>query len=259
MRLSINGRRTKVIRLKGDEASFNFGYGVFETVRTYKGVLFTVPEHLRRLRRSAKAIGLRVCATDAQLTRWLQRHCTEGADLFIKLIATPEAIYITSRPLIIDPALYNRGVRLRIYRVLRVIPYAKTMARLPEYITQRDAVRHGYHDALLVTENDMVLEAACSNITIVKRNVLITPHRDILFGITRGIVLRLARRFFTVNERHITLRELYNADEIFITRSTVGVVPVVRIDRHHVGDGKPGKVTQQLMALYNAYVQKKPR
>lgn len=259
MRLSVNGKFVQRITLRGTEPSFNYGYGVFETLRTYRGKPFAVAAHLRRLRLSAQAIRLVVTVTDAEFVRWLQPHCSSVSDVRIKMMAVPDAIYITSLPLTIDEQIYQHGVSLGTSRVERLLPYAKTIARLPEYLAHEEATQQGHYDALLMNAEGGVLEGAYSNIFIVKKNVIITPKQGILSGITREIVMQLAKRRLRIKEQQLWLRDLGRAEECFITQTSTGIVPVVQIDHKRIGDGRPGPLTQQLHQLFLTYVQRATR
>ncbi|MBI4407681.1 MAG: aminotransferase class IV, partial [Candidatus Kerfeldbacteria bacterium] len=87
MRISINGKFVPHLVLTGDEPEFNFAYGVFETIRTYRQQPFALTEHLQRLRRSADSIALPITPTNETLTQWVQQHCVATDELRIKLIA----------------------------------------------------------------------------------------------------------------------------------------------------------------------------
>ena len=118
-------------------------------------------------------------------------------------------------------------------------------------------MRRGATDALFVNERDHVLEATRSNFFIFRGDTLVTPNRGILLGITRNVVLELARGKFPIEERPILLDELALADEAFITSSSKEITPVIQIDDRIIGDGKPGQRTYQLEQLFIEMVERR--
>jgi branched-subunit amino acid aminotransferase/4-amino-4-deoxychorismate lyase len=95
-----------------------------------------------------------------------------------------------------------------------------------------------------------VLEVSRSNFFIVKNEILVTPDKDILMGITRESVISLAEPHFTVEERDLHVEELWEADEAFMTGTTKKVLPVVQVGEHRIGSGLPGPVTRKLMTMF---------
>lgn len=261
MRISIDGQLVESITFNGNEPEFNYGYGVFETMRTYNGTPFHAEDHLERLHNSAEAIQLTLPADYKKILDWIKPHCTSTSltpstpnHRRIKIIAAHEHIYILSEPLPIQSQLYTTGVSLQLTALERQLPHAKLLSYVPEYLAHRTAKTAGYYDALLMTGTQEVREAAFANFFIVKNNAVITPRHNILQGITRKIVMDLASQHYEVIQRKLTLEEIMVADEAFITQTTTGVLPVVTIDKHIVGTGQPGEVTLQIMELFTTYV-----
>ncbi len=255
--ISVNGKRCRWLRLRGDEPEFNFGYGVFETLRTYHGQPFAPQAHWQRLRRSARAISLKIEPTNDQLTNWLGRHCRRGFDIRLKLIAAPQRIYIISTPLRLNANWYRDGVKLCTYQSRRVDPVVKSLARIREYMANSYAEQHGCYDALLINERGQMVEGSHSNVYLVLDDKIITPPDNILLGVTREIILRLARPLYKIRFRPITRADLARATECFLTLTSAGVVPVRRIDSQIIGRGQVGQVTKQLMQLFQSYVDKR--
>lgn len=254
MRISLNGHWIKKIQLTGQEPEFNFGYGVFETIRSYYGQPFALPAHLRRLRQSARALQLRIAPTNTELTRWIKQHCQTQIDQRLKLIAAPDRIYILSQPLIISPALYHQGIAVCTYPSDRIDPMVKSLARIHEYMANSYATTRGYHDALLLDKQQRIWEGAYSNVFMIKRGVITTPDKNILFGVTRGRVLQLARRHYQIKFRPLTRSQLTQADECFLTQTSVGIAPIIRVNRQTIASGKVGPVTQDLINRFTQYV-----
>ena len=99
------------------------------------------------------------------------------------------------------------------------------------------------------------MEASTSNFFVFIGDKLITPKGNILKGITRNLVIKLAKKEFEVEERELKTEELALVTEAFIAATNKDIVPVVQIDDLKIGDGKPGKNTKQLMELFAEFVR----
>ena len=120
----------------------------------------------------------------------------------------------------------------------------------------KEAARRNATDALFVNEKGHVLEATRSNFFIFRGDTLVTPGTGILLGITRNVVLQLARGRFPVEERPVSLGELALADEAFITSSSREIMPVVQIDDVMIGKGIPGSRTYELEQRFIELVER---
>ena len=151
---------------------------------------------------------------------------------------------------------FAKGCKLITTKLHRNAPEAKTANYIAAVRALKEAVRLDATDALFVNERDHILEATRSNFFIFRGDTLITPHRGILVGITRNVVLDIARSKFIIEERPILLEELALVDEAFITSSSKEITPVVQIDDRIIGDGKPGRRTYLLEQLFIEMVEK---
>jgi branched-chain amino acid aminotransferase len=128
-------------------------------------------------------------------------------------------------------------------------PSAKTGAHLSNVLALREARASGAHEALLLDARGFVTEGASSNVFVVDRGMLRTPplRAGILEGVTRGVVLRLAREArLPMEEVSLRPEDLEEADEVFITSTAREIVPVTRLGSRAVGAGRPGPVTREL-------------
>jgi branched-chain amino acid aminotransferase len=164
-------------------------------------------------------------------------------------------------PLAGPPAsAYRDGVAAAIVGVRRaapeaIDPSAKTGAHLPNVLAVGEARAAGAHEALLLDGGGFVTEGSSSNVFAVCRGVLRTPPlaAGILEGVTRGVVLRLARGLGVhAEETPLRPEDLEGADEVFITSTVREIVPVTRLGAHAVGTGRPGAVTRRLHAAFRA-------
>jgi branched-chain amino acid aminotransferase len=157
-------------------------------------------------------------------------------------------------------AAYRDGVAAAIVGVRRaapeaVDPSAKTGAHLPNVLAVAEARAAGAHEALLLDGRGLVTEGSSSNVFVVRGGVVRTPPlaAGILEGVTRGVVLRLARGLgIAADEVPLRPEDVEGADEVFITSTVREIVPVTRLGPHAVRDGRPGAVTRRLHAEFRA-------
>ncbi|MGZ3618609.1 MAG: aminotransferase class IV, partial [Ktedonobacteraceae bacterium] len=237
------------------------GYSVFESLRTYNRRPFHLDLHLERLYRSARLIEMQIPWQSEHIAKIvlevIERNTYRHAS--IRLLVTggdsDDGILPSGDPLLVvlitplderDMQRFAKGCKLITTKLQRNAPEAKTANYIAAVRALKEAVRLDATDALFVNERDHVLEATRSNFFIFRGDTLITPHRGILVGITRNVVLELARSKFIIEERPILLEELALADEAFITSSSKEITPVVQIDDRIIGNGKPGRHTYQL-------------
>jgi branched-chain amino acid aminotransferase len=241
------------------------GYSVFESLRTYNRRPFHLDEHLTRLFRSAELIELEIPWSGEQIAevvsavvaRNVYKHAT------IRLLITggesEDGILPSGKPMLAvlitplgerDMERFARGCKLITTRLQRESPEAKTTNYMAAVRALKEAARQGAADALFVNEQGHVLEATRSNFFIFQGDTLVTPREGVLIGVTRNVVLELARGRFAIEERPILFGELPQADETFITSSSKEITPVVQIDDLRIGDGKPGSRTYELEQRY---------
>jgi len=136
----------------------------------------------------------------------------------------------------------------------RFIPLSKSTNYLSAVYAQQQVRDIGAIEAVYVDRNNMALEGTTSNIFGIKDQVLITPDKGILPGITRQVVLKLIQdNQLKLELRNINQNEFKEMDEVFITASNKEIVPVVKIDDTIIGSGKPGELTCRIMELFRNY------
>ena len=236
-------------------------YSVFESLRTYQRRPFHLNEHLERLYRSASLIELEVPfpreEIAAVISEAIERNTYTHAALRILVTGgeSEDGINPSGRPLLAvlitplgerDMERFARGIRVATTRLQRETPEAKTTNYLSAVQALKDAARSGASDALFVNGQGHVLEATRSNFFVFRGDTLITPREGMLIGVTRNVVLELARGRFAIEERPIFLDELPHIEEAFITSSSREITPVVQIDEIAIGNGRPGSRTTEL-------------
>jgi len=260
---------------------FLYGDGIYETMRAYNGELFLVKKHLARLKHSAAAISLKLpmpleniaeALTETlnvnKLTEaYVRLHISRGPGeigLDPALCPAPTMV-ITARPFHDYPAeLFDRGVTVAVVKTRRNHPLAldpsiKGTNFLNNILAKIETIKARAYEGIMLNWKGYVAEGTISNICMIKRGTLFTPALEtgILEGVTRDLVLRLARRKkVPVREVLLSRVTLLAADECFITNSTIEIMPVTKIGKQLVGNGKPGPVTAMLRQAYTQEVRK---
>ncbi len=244
------------------------GYGVFDMLRTYNGVPFHLQDHLARLARSADQIDLALPWSLADLESLVLdthgRNDYENAALRIIVtggpspdLGTPQgnpSLVVMVLPISLPPAeQYERGCKATAVEMVRERPSAKSLNYIGAIMAVQEATREGAVEALYLTRAGNVTEGTRSNFFIFRGDQLITPDVDILPGITRQVILKLAPEYFDVVERSIGYAELAEADEAFISSSTKELLPIVQVNDLVIGDGVPGVNTPKLLAKFREY------
>ena len=254
-----------------------YGDGVFEGIRAYHGRVFKLKEHIDRLFCSAKALLLSVPFSTARMTEAVLETCRRNKlrDGYIRLVVTrgvgglglnpnrckrPSVIIIADKIQLYPPEMYQRGLEIITVPTTRNLhsalnPAIKSLNYLNNILAKIEANNGGSEEAIMLNAEGFVSECTGDNIFIVKGGQLFTPplSAGALYGITRGVVMDLAREAGrTVGEPNLTRYDLFNADECFLTGTGAELIPVVRIDGRVIGTGKPGPVTRKLVKDYHA-------
>jgi branched-chain amino acid aminotransferase len=224
-----------------------------------------------RLYESARAIKLEIPLTREQMADacnstmtannkhdgYIRLLVTRGAGylgLDIRKASNPQVIIIVDDISLYPPELYENGLQIASVSTIRNHPNAlnpriKSLNYLNNILAQIEAVEAGCFEALMCNHKGEIAECTGDNIFLVKHGVLRTPPPDagILEGVTRGVVMELARAAkIPVQEIALTRHDVYTADECFLTGTAAEVVPVVKCDGRTIGTGKPGPITKQL-------------
>jgi branched-chain amino acid aminotransferase len=257
---------------------FLYGDGIYETMRAYDGVVFKLDEHIKRLGRSAALIELDLKRDDESIKRAVYETLSANGlrEAYIRLTVSRG-----QGPLGLDPALceeptfvimasefreypksyYEEGLMITVARTRRNLsealdPRIKSLNFLNNILAKVEAKRAGAFEALMLNHRGFITECTISNVFFVGKGVLKTPSVGcgILDGITRAVVMEFAKgEGIPVEEGEYTVDDILSADEVFLTNSTLEVVPVSEIDGRGFG---VGEVTARLGALYKEEVRR---
>lgn len=262
------------LRIHPEDRGYQFADGIYEVVAAINGVPLFLQAHMERLQRSAAGISLKLGAwvktLNTDIPRLLAASGLDQAMLYLQITrgvaprnhSFPEkpspTVLMTVRPLPDRSELLERGMKAITVADERWFHCdLKTIALLPNVLAKEMAHERGADEAILVRPGGRVTEASSANVFMVRAGHAETPPASplLLSGITREVLLREALRLgFSLVEAPIDQSSLMAADEVFLTGTTVQVMPVVAIDGKPIGDGTPGPFTRRLQAAYKTLV-----
>ena len=222
---------------------YQYGYGVYESVRLVNGVAYFLKDHLERLMHSADIIGLEHSfspqSIDSYISELVEKNAVGTCNVKILLVggrtAADASLFILClNPLFSDKRLYTSGATLITCEYERFYPHAKTLNMLGSFLAYRKAQAAGAYDALLVNGKGYLTEGTRTNFFCMTGRTIFTPREsDILLGVARKMVLKVAGETgFAVEEKDISLTGLDHYDAAFITSTSSKILPVRSIDGH---------------------------
>jgi D-alanine transaminase len=257
-----------------EDRGFQFGDGVYEVIRTYNGRPFELEAHLTRLDRSAMALDLKQPYSHDEWTHHILKGIGRAAypesKVYVQITrgvaprdhaypddATPTVVMTVREFHPLDRSVQVAGVEAITTEDIRWGRCdIKSVNLLANVLARQQVKQAQVFEAILVNEG-LVTEGAVSNVMVVQGGTVMTapPGSRILSGITRNVVLELARsEGLPVQERFVSQADIYEADEVFLTGTTVEVLAVIRIDGKVIGDGRPGPIAQRLAARFTSRV-----
>lgn len=243
------------------------GYGIFDFFKTINGKPVFLEDHLDRFFRSAVLMRLDVKQSRDEIKNMIFQLIDKNGlgDSGIKIILTggfsPDGFNIAEPNLIITQSAFQiprimseKGVGVITHEYQRQFSNAKTLDYL-QAIWLQPVLKEKMADDVLYHSNGLIRECPRANFFIVTgKNEVLTPESDMLKGVSRKHILEIAAGMYHTEARDISLEELRNAKEAFITSTTKNILPVVRIDGRTIGDGSPGELTRTLANEYNRVI-----
>lgn len=237
------------------------GYGIFDFFRVMDNVPLFLEDYLDRFYASAATMRLDVPlnrqAFKSTLFELIKRNNLPMSG--IKVILTggysPDGYQIGKPNLIIQQTALKfppdtvqpEGVKVITHEYVREIPNVKTINYITGIWTQKKMVEQGAADVLYHMRGEVSEFPRCNFFIVKQDGTVATPSKNILHGVTRKHVLDLAAKKFTVKEEVITLDDVHQAREAFLTSTTKRIIPIVQVDDKRIGDGKPGAATLTLL------------
>ncbi|MFI5295058.1 MAG: aminotransferase class IV [Thermodesulfovibrionales bacterium] len=254
---------------------FLYGDGVYETMRSYGGIVFMVRRHMDRLARSGALIRLKVPEAESLIEAVDQTlEANKLSDAYIRITLSRG-----KGPIGLDPGLcgrhtlvviaepfreypggyYEKGVQFIIAKTRRnladaIDPKIKSLNFLNNILAKIEAKERGAYEAVMLNAEGFLTEGTVCNIFFVSNGILCTPSVEtgILDGITRELVIGIARRHgLRVEEGMFYPNDLLGASEVFFTNTTAEVMPVAGIEDVNF---EVGEITRTLRRLYRTEV-----
>jgi len=250
---------------------FLYGDGIYETMRVYDGVIFKLDEHLQRLFRSASLIGLTIplgidplrisiyetLIANKLRTAYVRLTISRGRGsigLDPDLCTEPTIVIIVQELKEYPNTFYENGISIIIAETRRnlkeaIDPRIKSLNFLNNILAKIEAKKRSAYEAIMLNIHGKLTEGTISNVFFYKDGVLCTPSIEcgILDGITRGLIIELARREdIKVKEGKFTKKDIYSAEEVFITNTTMEAMPVSRVDDKPYAAGNIAKLLRKV-------------
>lgn len=258
------------------DSGFLYGAGVFETMRSYNGVVFCLKDHLDRLFFSANCLSIsnpydRKYITES-IYKVIQANKLTDARIRLTLTNGPMAqtdkqrqstLLITAAKLQpYPPEYYEKGVMVVLspFRQNTAEPTHghKTTSYLPRMLGLSWAHQRTAAEALWFTVDNRLAEGCISNVFLVKDSALYTPpiRTPVLAGVARKTVCQIAfENYIKLVEKDLYISDVLEADEIFLTNVIMQILSVIRVEKHTIGNGEVGTVTKKLCKYFGEFVK----
>ena len=272
---------------------FLYGWGLFETMRSYHDKIIYFDEHLIRIKDSSKLIGMKFTPLEIRRQRPLNAPPLAGLSLTgfsystsklkqiikqaVKLSGFPDAyvrltlwksdsgidtLIIARKYRPYPKAIYKHGFCAGISSFRQnedsFLTQLKTMNYLLYQLSYLQAQDKRFDESIILNTRGYISEASRSNIFFIQDNQLFTPCLECgcLRGITRKVIFDLAKKYsIPLNEGKFRPDDLYNSDEAFLTNSLMGVMPLTSIENRIIGKGESGRLTRFFIRKYNSLLE----
>jgi branched-chain amino acid aminotransferase len=242
---------------------FQYGFGVYESLRVRNRIVYFVDMHVDRLIESASLIGLEHAFSKEHIINYIkevsQRNDLESSNIKMLLIggktAEESTLYIFPvQPLYPDRKLYHHGASVQTVSYQRFMPNAKTLNMLPSYLFFTKARKSGNYDAVFLDRENSILEGTRTNFFVIKGDTLITPPKElVLEGVIRQTLVKVAQNNgFIIKEEKIPLSSIEDFDGAFLTSTSTKILPLAKID-DFIFPEIPVKL-KELMKIYDDFL-----
>jgi branched-chain amino acid aminotransferase len=266
---------------------FLYGYGLYESMRSYHGRFFLLDQHIKRLLKAAEAISLdkklagidfeKACletlaanGLESARVRITVSNGASDAAPWTSVTDIKPTVIVTARPYMPFPAeKYTGGFCIGIASKVRrsrqsAIAAMKTLNHLDSVMARMEAAARGLDETLLLNDDGYIAEGGGCNVFFVRDGRLLTPalNSGILPGVTRDVVIELAAGLgIETSQGPVGIGVIKKCAEVFVTNAVIEVMPVKQVSDEGgnvitIGAGKPGDITQKLMAAYREKVER---
>ncbi len=263
MLVFLNGQIIKEedAKVSVSDLSYQFGYGLFETIKCEQGIPLFFELHYKRLTHSAKELNMPFPVEQEEIRKWIKEVLSANklTQARIKIIISKRIedkfnVLIMASPLEKLPASYSL-LSYTLSRDSKSVSFRhKTTSRADSYVAYKKALEEGFNDALYVNEKNELIECTRANVFLVMEDKVITPllESGILSGVTRSKVIEIAKRDgISIEEKNVHSLYLNKAKGVFITNAIIGLMPVSKIkfeDKDY-----SFSIDSKIISLKNAY------
>ncbi len=238
---------------------YSYGFGVYESLRVRNNIVYFEKQYIKRLLNSASILGISHLFITGKISEFISnlinQEKPDTCNIKMLLIGGRTAeesqlFIILLNPFFPDRKLYTSGVSTITYKFQRMFPNAKTLNMLGSYMAYRKAKENSCYDALLVDENKNIIEGTRTNFLVIKDKKIFTqPEEQILEGITREIVLHIAKKKgYQIVEKNVSIEALSDFDSAFLTSTSSKIIPIKKIDKFVFPE-----ISENLKALMKNY------
>ena len=259
------------------DAGFLYGFGAFETMRAYNGVIFRLERHMQRLGKAVELMGIEDHLDTGKIEKAcykvLEANEMQNARIRVSVTAGKTGIPHVSKPskftvlafaqdiAYLSDRIYTQGYKAIISGFKRysksILAGVKTCCYLENMLAREEALRQKADEALFLNERGFITEGTVSNLFIVEKDVVLTPslRSGALPGITREVIMDLSADIgLDCSEGKVSVKRLMVADEAFLTNSIIEIVPLVKVSASAIGAGKPGPIAGKLLSAYRKII-----
>lgn len=247
---------------------FLYGWGLFETMRSYHDKIIYFDEHLIRIKDSSKLIGMKFSYSLGKLKQIIKQAVKLSGfpDAYVRLTLWKsdsgiDTLIIARKYRPYPKAIYKHGFCAGISSFRQnedsFLTQLKTMNYLLYQLSYLQAQDKRFDESIILNTRGYISEASRSNIFFIQDNQLFSPCLECgcLRGITRKVIFDLAKKYsIPLNEGKFRPDDLYNSDEAFLTNSLMGVMPLTSIENRIIGKGKSGRLTRFFIRKYNYFL-----
>ncbi len=240
---SINGeiKTTSEAVIPLSQIEFQYGFGVYETIKVRNSVVYFIDQHIERLFHSATLLSLQHHFKKEQIKKNILQYVKELGEESsnIKLLlygsGKPEEamnFILASKPLYPDRKWYKKGVKLMSYQYERWMPQAKSLNMVASYFIYKKAQEEHCYDALLYDRNNNILEGTRTNMYLIKdKNIYSAPKENILEGVTMMSLEKVAsKNNFSLKYKSIKIKDIQEYDGMFLTSTSSKILPIKQVD-----------------------------
>ena len=252
------------------DRGFLFGDSVYEVIAAYRKTLFKIDDHIDRLEKNLKSLSINIDLDNLEIESILRKVCEKNSEenqiIYLQISRGAEAIrnhipredteptiFICSFELKNLPSENNDSIKAVLNSDIRWKKSSiKSNSLLANVLYKMQANEAGY-DELLMSDNGFLTEGAVSNVFCVKKNKVFTPPLDsnILPGVTRKVIIEIIRELnLSYEEVKIDEKFLFDSDELWITNTTKGILPVIELNKKKIGDGTKGEIYHSIMKAF---------